>query len=88
MTKSLFDELVALMREDAASGLHPAYLMNAPIEPGMTLGELGVDSIGRMALLTALMNLTESHIEDDAFNDGATLGEIVERAAAQASELR
>ena len=88
MTNSLFDDLVALIREDAASGLHPAYLRNAPIEPAMTLGELGLDSIGRMALLTALMDLTEKHIADDAFNNGQTLGDIVELASAQASELR
>lgn len=83
MTNSLFDKLVGLIREDAAAGLQPAFLQTAPIEPGMTLAELGIDSIGRMALLTALMDLTdltEQDIADETFVDGQTLGDIVDWA--------
>jgi acyl carrier protein len=43
-----------------------------------------VDSLGRMALLTALMDLTDQYIPDTAFSEGQTLGTIVEQAAAMA----
>ena len=80
----LFESIVSRIREDAAAGLLPGHLQTAPIEPGMTLAELGVDSLGRMALLTALMDLTDQYIPDTAFAEGQTLGAIVEHAAAMA----
>lgn len=81
---NLFEDIVARIREDAAAGLLPGHLQTAPIEPTMTLVELGVDSLGRMALLTALMDLTEQYIPDTAFSEGQSLGAIVEQAAAMA----
>lgn len=80
----LFDAIVARIREDAAAGLLPGDLQTAPITSDMTLAELGVDSLGRMALLTALMDLTDAYIPDTAFTEGQTLGAIVEQAATMA----
>jgi len=37
-----------------------------------------------MALLTALMDLTDQYIPDTAFSEGQTLGAIVEQVAATA----
>lgn len=79
---ALFENIVSRIREDAAAGLLPGHLQTAAIEPTMTLTELGVDSLGRMALLTALMDLTDQYIPDTAFSEGQTLGAIVEQAAA------
>lgn len=81
-TPDLFAHIVSRIREDAAAGLLPGHLQTAPIEPSMTLGELGVDSLGRMALLTALMDLTDQYIPDTAFSEGQSLGAIVEQVAA------
>jgi acyl carrier protein len=81
----LFDHIVACIRNDAAAGLLPSHLQTAAIEPGMTLAELGVDSLGRMALLTALMDLTDQYIPDTAFSEEQTLGAIVERVGATAA---
>ena len=78
---NLFDDLVARIRDDAAAGLLPGYLQTAPIQPSMTLVDLGVDSLGRMAFLTALMDLTDQYIPDTAFSEGQTLGDIVGQAA-------
>ncbi|MFN9043167.1 MAG: acyl carrier protein [Betaproteobacteria bacterium] len=80
----LFDSIVSRIREDAAAGLLPGHLQTASIEPGMTLAELGVDSLGRLALLTALMDLTDQYIPDTAFTEAQTLGAIVDQAAAMA----
>lgn len=77
----LFEAIVARIRDDAAAGLLPGDLQTAPIRPEMTLAELGVDSLGRMALLTALMDLTDAYIPDTAFTEGQTLGAIVAQAA-------
>ena len=78
---NLFDTVAARIREDAAAGVLPGFLQTAPIEPAMTLADLGVDSLGRMALLTILMDLTDQYIPDTAFTDGQTLGQIVQMAA-------
>jgi acyl carrier protein len=84
---NLFDTVVLRLREDAAAGLLPGYLQTAPIEPTMTLADLGVDSLGRMTLLTALMDLTDQYIPDTAFSQGQTLGDIVEQAGRMGGAL-
>jgi acyl carrier protein len=81
---NLFEAVVARIRDDAAAGLLPGFLQTAPIEPSMTLAELGVDSLGRMVLVTALMDLSDRYIPDTAFSDGQTLGQIVASAAGPA----
>jgi acyl carrier protein len=85
---NLFENIVSRIRDDAAAGLLPGHLQASAIEPNMTLAELGVDSLGRMALLTALMDLTDQYIPDTAFNDGQSLGVIVEQIAAMAGSAR
>ena len=83
--RSLFETVVARIRDDAGAGLLPGYLQTASIERSMTLQELGVDSLGRMALLTTLMDLTDKYMPDTAFAGEQTLGDIVDGASALAS---
>jgi acyl carrier protein len=62
--------------------------MQARIEPEMTMAELGVDSLDRMALLTTLMDLTGRYIPDTAVTDAQTLGDIVASLAFVCEEDR
>ncbi|MBI1396071.1 MAG: hypothetical protein GC151_08845 [Betaproteobacteria bacterium] len=78
MTHSLFDQLVARIREDATHGALPAFLQVASISPDMTLDELGMDSLGRMYLLTMLLELSDAPLSEEAFLPQRTLREIVE----------
>lgn len=84
MSNSLFEAVVARIREDAATGILPGYLQTARISPEMTLSELGVDSLGRMALLTTLMDLSDAPFSEDDFSPQQTLGDIVASAALDA----
>jgi acyl carrier protein len=85
MTSNLFDAVVTRIREDAAAGLLPGSLTKASIDRDMTLTDLGVDSLGRMTLLTLLMDMTDQYIPDTAFNEGQTLGEIVDALSSAAT---
>ena len=77
-----FVTVVVRIREDAAAGLLLGCLQTDPIESSVTLAELGVDSLSRMALLTALMHLTDQYTPDTAFTEGQTPCTIVEQVAA------
>lgn len=77
----MYDQLVAMLRSNAEAGILPAHIASMPLTPDMRLGELGIDSLGKMALLSALMDLTDKYLADDAFSDQHTLAEIVELVA-------
>lgn len=77
MSSETFENIVARIRADAQSGVLPAHLAAARIEPAMTLAELGVDSLDRMALLMTLMDATDRYIPDTAVTETQTLGEIL-----------
>ncbi len=79
--ENLYDQLVDMLRSNAAAGVLPAHIASMPLTPEITLGELGIDSLGKMALLSAMMDLTDKYLADDAFNDSKTLAEIVELVA-------
>jgi acyl carrier protein len=85
MTSNLFDAVVTRIREDAAAGLLPGSLTKAPIDRDMTLTDLGVDSLGRMTLLTLLMDMTDQYIPDTAISESQTLGEIVDALSSAAT---
>jgi len=82
MTCKLFEQVVTRIREDAAAGLLPGFLETAPILPTMTIKDLGIDSLGRVSLLTTLVDLTDLYVGDEAITDRQTLGEIVALATA------
>jgi acyl carrier protein len=80
LMNNLFEVVVARIRDDAASGVLPAFLKTAQIVPSTTLEELGLDSLGRMTLLATLEDLTDQYIPESAFNDAQTLGQIIDMA--------
>lgn len=78
---ALFENIVTMLREQAEAGIFPAHLQHAELSRTTRLGDLGIDSLGKMALLTALMDLTDKYFPDDAFKDDHTLEEIAQIAS-------
>ena len=75
---SLYDPLIQLLRDSANAGILPTRIATMPLAPETTLADLGIDSLGKMGLLTALMDLTDKYLADDSFKDSHTLAEIAE----------
>ncbi len=73
-----FEQLAELLRSNARAGILPAHIAEMPLTPETRLGDLGIDSLGKMGLLSAVMDLTDKYIADDSFNDENTLSEIVD----------
>ncbi len=74
---SLHNQIINLLRESASNGALPAHIATMPLLPETALGELGIDSLGKMGLLSALMDLTDKYLADDAIKDENTLSDIV-----------
>jgi acyl carrier protein len=74
---SLYDQIIQLLRDSANSGALPAHIATMPLLPETALGELGIDSLGKMGLLSSLMDLTDKYLADDAIKDENTLADIV-----------
>lgn len=74
----LYDQIVQLLRDNATAGILPAHIVSMPLAPQTRLADLGIDSLGKMGLLSALMDLTDKYLADESFNDSSTLAEIVE----------
>lgn len=74
----LYDQIVQLLRDNAKAGILPAHIASMPLAPQTRLADLGIDSLGKMGLLSALMDLTDKYLADESFNDSSTLAEIVE----------
>jgi acyl carrier protein len=72
----LYEQIVTMLRDQARAGIFPAHIAELPLAPDTRLGDLGIDSLGKMGLLTSLMDLTDSYFPDDAFQDHHTLAEI------------
>lgn len=72
-----FEQMVELLRSNARTGILPAHIAAMPLTPETRLGDLGIDSLGKMGLLSAVMDLTDKYIADDSFKDDHTLSEIV-----------
>ena len=72
----LYEQIAIILRDQARAGVFPAHIAEFPLSPATRLGDLGIDSLGKMVLLTALMDLTDRYFPDDAFKDHHTLAEI------------
>lgn len=72
-----FPRLETLIRVNARTGLLPARLSNAPLDPSTTIADLGLDSLGMMTLLTALMEEADAYFSDDTFLARHTLADVV-----------
>lgn len=75
---SMYDQIVQLLRDNAKSGILPAHIAAMPLTPETKLADLGIDSLGKMGLLSALMDLTDKYLADDSIKDSNTLAEIVD----------
>ncbi len=75
---NLYEQLVQMLRDSANAGILPAHVAAMPLSPETTLGDLGIDSLGKMGLLSSLMELTDKYLADDSIKDSNTLAEIVE----------
>lgn len=80
INKDIFDSLVTVIRDHAERGDFPAFLTHLSITPDTTLEELGLDSLGKMSLLAALMDITDQYFPDEFFQGSRTLSEIVDHA--------
>lgn len=78
--EAMFETLVGVIREHANAGEFPAYLRDMPITPKTSLNDLGLDSLCKMSLLTALMDHTDKYFPDEFFQGNRTLEEIVDQA--------
>lgn len=72
-----FDQLVNMLRKQAQAGILPEHIADMEITPDMKLGDLGIDSLGKMGLLSGLMEISDQYFSDDTFHDEQTLQEIV-----------
>jgi acyl carrier protein len=54
---SLYDQIIELLRDNAKAGILPAHIAAMPLAPETKLADLGIDSLGKMGLLSALMDL-------------------------------
>ena len=75
------DDIIQLLRDNASSGILPAHIAAMPLGPDTTVADLGIDSLGKMGLLSGLMELTDTYLADDAIKDNHTLAEVAELAA-------
>jgi acyl carrier protein len=75
---NLYDQVVQMLRDNAEAGILPAHIAAMPLAPDTQLADLGIDSLGKMSLLTSLMDLTDKYLADDSIKDSYTLAEIVE----------
>lgn len=73
-----YEKLIQSIRAEAQSGVLPSYLATHPFTPELRLGELGIDSLGKIALLTAVMDETDKYLPDDSFRDENTLQEVAD----------
>ncbi|MFN0163005.1 MAG: phosphopantetheine-binding protein [Burkholderiales bacterium] len=78
----LFERIVEAIRAEAEAGVLPGHLRDMALTAETRLAELGIDSLGRMSLLTTLMDLTDRYFADGTFQDHHTLAEIAAIAAA------
>lgn len=71
-----YEQFIDMLRKQARAGVLPSHIADMNITSDMKLGDLGIDSLGKMSLLTGLMELTDQYFPDDAFNDNQTLQEV------------
>ena len=74
----MYEQIIQLLRDNADAGILPTHIATMPLSPDTKLADLGIDSLGKMGLLSALMDLTDKYLADDSIKDSYTLAEIVE----------
>lgn len=71
-----YDRFVEMLRACAVRGEVPAHVASAAIQPNTRLIDLGIDSLGRMNLLAAVMQLADRYYPDSTFSEEMTIGQI------------
>jgi len=72
----IVDELKRL----AIEGVLPSYVSAMTITEQTRLDDLGIDSLGRMLLLSSLMNLTDQYLPDEALQHAETIENVLSAA--------
>ncbi len=75
------DNIIQMLRDTAKAGILPTHIVEMPLSAQTTVADLGIDSLGKMGLLSALMEATDKYLDDGAIQDSHTLGEIAELVA-------
>ena len=80
--RDFFEEIVGVIRRLALSGDFPSDLVSLHITPQTLVKELGLDSMGELALMIEMTNLSGKYLPDAFFHENMTVGDlaaIVER---------
>lgn len=86
MKDDVFNRLVDLIRDGARHGGYPAHLADVAITPDTQLAALGIDSLGKMTLLSALMDITDSDLSEEVLDDRMRIRDIIEAAEKNAAQ--
>ena len=70
------DQIKELLLDNARNGVLPAHVATMALGPDTKVEELGLDSLGKMTLLTGLMDLTDKFLADDSIKESSTLADI------------
>lgn len=79
--QKVYDTLINLIDTHIQEGTLPKRLQSMDLKPDTRLDELGLDSISQVALLTGLMDATDSYFPDSLFLGNPSLGEIAQRVS-------
>lgn len=79
------DDLIALIRELATQGELPRDLGKAALTPSTKLEDLGLDSLGKVILLSALDEWRGVYVPDHMISAGMTLGALAALGKTHAS---
>jgi acyl carrier protein len=74
---TIYDQIINLLRENAKSGVLPPHVASMELSPATTLSDLGIDSLGKMGLLSALMDISDKYLSDDSIKDDDSIAHIV-----------
>ncbi len=75
----IYEEFISLMHELIQDGTLPKHLKNIELKTSTRVDELGLDSISLVAVLTCLMDMTDTYLPDNLFIANPTLWEIAQR---------
>lgn len=81
------DLVIAAIRHLAARKLIPADLANRPLDGTTALDELGIDSLGKLELLTEIEERADVSLSEGLLQGLRTLDDLA-RAVAQVKERR
>lgn len=79
--QEFYDSLICLIDTHVQDGTLPDRLQTMDLQPNTHLDELGLDSISLVALLTGLMDITNSYFPDSLFLGNPSLWEIAQRVS-------